>query len=76
MLGAQIMTDCERYLGLSMVGGKSKVATFKEILERIAKRVMGWKEKYISKAGRQILIKTENYSPGNTNLVHEHLQNT
>ena len=58
MLGAQIMTDCERYLGLSMVGGKSKVATFKEILERIAKRVMGWKEKYISKAGRQILIKT------------------
>ena len=35
-----------------MVDGKSKVATFKEILERIAKRVMGWKEKYISKAGR------------------------
>ena len=59
MLGAQIMTDCERYLGLSMVDGKSKVATFKEILERIAKRVMGWKEKYISKAGRQILIKTD-----------------
>ena len=58
MLGAQIMIDCERYLGLSMVGGKSKVATFKEILEQIAKRVMGWKEKYISKAGRQILIKT------------------
>ena len=52
MLGAQITTDCERYLGLSMVDGKSKVATFKEILERIAKRVMGWKEKYISKAGR------------------------
>ena len=52
MLGAQIMIDCERYLGLSMVGGKSKVATFKEILEQIAKRVMGWKEKYISKAGR------------------------
>ena len=32
MLGAQIMTKCERYLGLSMVGGKSKVATFKEIM--------------------------------------------
>ena len=51
MLGAQIMTKCERCLGLSMVGGKSKVATFKEILERIAKWVMGWKEKYISKVG-------------------------
>ena len=58
MLGAQIMTKCERCLGLSMVGGKSKVATFKEILERIAKWVMGWKEKYISKVGMQILIKT------------------
>ena len=33
MLGAQIMTDCEWYLGLPMVGGKSKVGTFKEILE-------------------------------------------
>ena len=57
MLGAQIMTDCEKYLGLPMVGGKSKVGTFKEILERITKWVMGWKEKYILKAGREILIK-------------------
>ena len=58
ILGAQIMTDCERYLGLPMVGGKSKVGTFKEILEQITKRVMGWKEKDISKASREILIKT------------------
>ena len=29
MLGAQIMTNCERYLGLPMVGGKSKVSTFR-----------------------------------------------
>ena len=41
-----------------MVGGKSKVNTFKELHERISKRVMGWKEKYISKAGREVLIKT------------------
>ena len=34
-----------------MVGGKSKVGTFKEIQERIANRVLGWKEKHISKAG-------------------------
>ena len=58
ILGAQIMTDCEQYLGLPMVGGKSKVGTFKEILEQITKRVMGSKEKDISKAGREILIKT------------------
>ena len=51
LLGAQVMHDCERYLGLPMVGGKSKVGTFKEIQERIANRVLGWKEKHISKAG-------------------------
>ena len=29
--GAQIMEDCESYLGLPMVGGKSKVNTFKDL---------------------------------------------
>ena len=58
LLGAQVMHDCERYLGLPMVGGKSKVGTFKEIQERIANRVLGWKEKHILKAGREMLIKT------------------
>ena len=48
----------EKYLGLPMVGGKSKLNTFKGLREKITKRVLGWKEKYISKAGREILIKT------------------
>ena len=33
MLGAQVMTDCEKYLGLPMVAGKSKVRTFRELKE-------------------------------------------
>ena len=57
MLGARIMTNCEKYLGLPMTCGKSKVTTFNEMQERITKWVMGWKEKFISKAGREILIK-------------------
>ena len=52
------MEDCETYLGLPMVGSKSKINTFKDLQERITKRVMGWKEKFISKVGREILIKT------------------
>ena len=52
------MSDCEKYLGLPMAGGKSKVNTFKELQEKITKRVIGWKEKFISKASREILIKT------------------
>ena len=51
------MNNCEKYLDLTIFGGKSKVGTFKELQERITKRVMGWKEKTISKAGREILIK-------------------
>ena len=58
MLGAQVMGDYEQYLGLPMVGGKSKVNTFKELQKRVTKRVMGWKEKHISKTGREVLIKT------------------
>ena len=52
------MLECEKYLGLPMPNGKSKVGTFKELQEKITKRVLGWKEKFISKAGREILIKT------------------
>jgi len=58
MLNAQIVTEFKKYLGLPMVGGKNKVNTFKELRERIAKRVTEWKEKTISKAGRKVLIKS------------------
>ena len=44
------MTKCERYLGLPMATGKSKVNTFKNLQEKITKRVIGWKEKFILKA--------------------------
>lgn len=57
MMGAQVMMDYDKYLGLHMVGGNSKVSTFKELQEKITKRVMGWKQKNISKAGREVLIK-------------------
>ena len=58
MMGDRIMEDCEKYLGLPMASGKSKVNTFKDLQEKITRRVMGCKEKFISKAGREILIKT------------------
>ena len=58
LMGAQVMTSCEKYLGLPMVGVKSKVGTFKELQERIIKKMMGLKEKTISKAGRETLIKS------------------
>ena len=57
LLRGIIMEDCEPYLGLPMTGGRSKVNTFNGLQEKITKKVMGWKEKFISKAGREILIK-------------------
>ena len=51
------MTDCEKYLGLPMVGGRTKTTTFREIQELVTKRVLGWKEKFISKDGCEILMK-------------------
>ena len=51
------MTNSDKYLGLPMTCGKSRVNTFKELEEKIHKRVLGWKEKFISKAGREVLIK-------------------
>lgn len=57
MLRSRIMEDCEKYLGLPVIGGNSKVNTFRELHEKINKRVIGRKEKFISKAGREVLIK-------------------
>ena len=45
-------------LGSAYGWGKSKANTFREIQEHISNRVLGWKEKFISKAGQVILIKT------------------
>ena len=52
------MNNSDKYLGLPMTCGKSRVNTFKELEEKILKRVLWWKEKFISKAGREVLIKT------------------
>ena len=57
LLGAKIIMDCKKYLGLLMVGGRTKTTTFREIQARVTKRVLGWKEKFISNADREILIK-------------------
>ena len=58
MLGAQVFQDYEQYLRLPMIVGKSKTNTFKGVKEKITNKVTRWKEKFISQAGREILIKT------------------
>jgi hypothetical protein len=47
----------EKYLGMPVYMGRSKERTFTYLKDRVWKRVQGWKEKLLSKAGKEILIK-------------------
>ncbi|KAL9679286.1 hypothetical protein QQ045_017144 [Rhodiola kirilowii] len=46
-----------RYLGLPLLVGQRKSETFREIVEKIWRRVKDWKCKLLSSGGREILIK-------------------
>jgi hypothetical protein len=47
----------EKYLGLPVYVGRSRTQTFAYIKDKVWKRIQGWKEKMLSKAGKDILIK-------------------
>lgn len=57
-LGINTVMKGEIYLGLPMILGSSKRDFFGSVKERIEKRILGWKERFLSKAGREILIKS------------------
>ena len=47
----------EKYLGLPSLVGKNKRNTFNDINDKLSKKLAGWKEKLLSKAGKEVLIK-------------------
>ena len=55
--GSQGTNNFDKYLGLSVMIGRSKRAIFNSLKERIVQRLKGWKENFLSKAGREVLIK-------------------
>jgi hypothetical protein len=50
-------TGNDRYLGLPVHVGKSKSQVFAYLKDRVWKRIQGWKEKFLSWAGKEIMIK-------------------
>ena len=56
-LGVPEIKEHEKYLGLPAVVGKNKRASLNYIKERMWAKLQGWKEKLISQAGREILLK-------------------
>jgi hypothetical protein len=47
----------EKYLGLPVYVSRSRTQTFEYLKERIWNKIQGWKERFLSKAGKDILIK-------------------
>ena len=44
-------------MGLPSLIGQNKKKSFREIKEKLAGKLAGWKEKLLSKAGKEVLIK-------------------
>jgi ribonuclease HI len=47
----------DTYLGLPALVGRSRMGAFKRISERVWKRLQDWKLKFLSQAGKEILLK-------------------
>lgn len=57
LLGVQRVGKHERYLGLPTYVGRTKTATFSYLKEKMTTKVVSWRAKLLSGAGKEILIK-------------------
>ncbi|XP_021734157.1 uncharacterized protein LOC110700882 [Chenopodium quinoa] len=48
----------DKYLGLPTYIGRSKKIVFQTIQDRVWKKVKGWKERFLSRAGREVPLKS------------------
>ena len=57
MFGAQVIKQHETYLGLPSLIGRSKTNSFAQLKSKVANKLSVWKEKLLSAAGKEVLIK-------------------
>ena len=57
-LGVSSPLDTKCYLGLPSLFGKSRRVIFGFLKDRLWKRLQGWKNKFLSRAGKEVLIKS------------------
>ena len=56
-LGVNEVREYEKYLGLPAVVGRNKKESLNYIRERVWNKLQGWKEKLLSQAGKEVLLK-------------------
>lgn len=56
-MGVKTVTSHLRYLGLPVIFGRSKKEIFTLVIEWVGGKIKGWKEKFLSRAGKEVLIK-------------------
>uniref|UniRef100_A0A2N9IMR2 Reverse transcriptase domain-containing protein n=1 Tax=Fagus sylvatica TaxID=28930 RepID=A0A2N9IMR2_FAGSY len=56
-LQVPIIKQYEKYLGLPSLVGRNRSASFSQIKERVWTKLKGWKERLLSAAGKEVLIK-------------------
>ncbi|KAL3813976.1 hypothetical protein ACJIZ3_015244 [Penstemon smallii] len=57
VLPMEIVDKHDKYLGLPSIVGKSKKEAFANIRDKVCYRLQGWKEKWLSKGGKEVLLK-------------------
>ena len=58
LFGVPAVSQYEKYLGLPSFVGRAKKQSFSYLRERVWSKIKGWKEKLLSQAGREVLIKS------------------
>ncbi|XP_048491644.1 uncharacterized protein LOC125492933 [Beta vulgaris subsp. vulgaris] len=58
LFGVREVVKHDKYLGLPTVIGRSKKMVFAVLKERVWKKLQGWKEKLLSRAGKEVLLKS------------------
>ncbi|KAK6131016.1 hypothetical protein DH2020_035243 [Rehmannia glutinosa] len=58
VLGIKIVEGHNKYLGLPSIAGRNKRELFAHIKDRIWRRIQGWNDRSLSKARKEILIKS------------------
>ena len=56
-MGVPEVKEYEKYLGLPAVVGRNKKESLRYIKERVWNKIQGWREKLLSQAGREVLLK-------------------